>query len=327
MERCDGLKPFRCLGEHVLIALDGTQYFTSAKVHCPQCSTRRRGKDKVEYYHTVLSAAVVAPGHTRVLPLEPEFVVPQDGHDKQDCETLAMRRWLTAQGFGLARLKPIYLGDDLFSRQPSCVAVLAVGGHFLFVAKPSSHPTLQEYLAGIELPEHGVTVKRGKQKFVHRYRWLCDVPLRQDKDALSVNWFEIEITNADGEVIYRNSFITDLPVHRDNVAELVACGRARWKIENETFNVLKTKGYNLEHSFGHGKENLSAVLVVLNLLAFAFHTVCEAAEAYWRRARDKAGTRITFFSHIRTLTTFLVFPSWQNLLETIAFARPPPLPP
>ena len=65
--------------------------------------------------------------------------------------------------------------------------------------------------------------------------------------------FEIEIVNAEGEVTYRNSFVTDLPSIADNVVELAACGRARWKIENETFNVLKTKGYNLEHNFGHGK--------------------------------------------------------------------------
>jgi hypothetical protein len=25
-----------------------------------------------------------------VVPLEPEFIVPQDGHDKQDCESLTL---------------------------------------------------------------------------------------------------------------------------------------------------------------------------------------------------------------------------------------------
>jgi hypothetical protein len=92
---------------------------------------------------------------------------------------------------------------------------------------------------------------------------------------MTVDWLSIEIVNAAGNITYRNSFVTGLPVDRDNVAELAACGRARWKIENESLNVLKTKGYNLEHNFGHGKENLSAVLATLNLLAFAFHTVSE----------------------------------------------------
>ena len=46
---------------------------------------------------------------------------------------------------------------------------------------------------------------------------------------------------------------------------------------HETFNVLKTNGYNLEHNFGHGKQTLAAILVVLNLLAFAFHTAARLA--------------------------------------------------
>src|SRR5260370_614396 len=99
-------------------------------------------------------------------------------------------------------------------------------------------------VTGIELAELTKPVKHGRQRFTHTYRWLCDVPLRDGADAMTVNWLMIEIRNAAGEVTYRNSFITDLPVDRDTVVELVACGRARWKIENESFNTLKTKGYN-----------------------------------------------------------------------------------
>ena len=254
LERIDGgLDMFRRLGGRVLIALDGTEYHCSRNIHCRHCSTRLRGKGETEYFHAMLAATLVAPGHEKVIPLEPEFIVPQDGAEKQDCETMAAKRWLAAHGRRYAALDPVYLGDDLFSRQPLCQAVLDAGRHFIFVCKPSSHPLIQEYLSGIDLPAVEKTVKRGKQRFVHRYRWLHDVPLRDGKDALMVNWFEIEIINANGATTYRNSFVTDLPVDPDNVVELAACGRARWKIENETFNVLKNKGYNLEHSFGHGK--------------------------------------------------------------------------
>ena len=196
----------------------------------------------------------MAPDHNRVVPLEPEFIVPQDGHDKQDCESRAVRRWLERHGRRYARLKPIYLGDDLFSRQPVCEAVRAADGHFLFVCKPSSHQTIEEYLTGIDLPTLSRTVKRGRERFEHRYRWLTDVPLRGDADAMTVNWLMIEIVNAAGTVTYRNSFITDLEIGPDTVADLAACGRARWKIENESFNVLKNNGYHLEHNFGHGKK-------------------------------------------------------------------------
>ena len=132
----------------------------------------------------------------------------------------------------------------------------------------------------------------------------------------------IEIVNAAGAVTYRNSFITDLEVGPDTVTDLAACGRARWKIENESFNVLKNNGYHLEHNFGHGKVNLSAVFVSLNLLAFAFHTVCDLAEDLWRKAMEKMGSRSRFFENLRSITTFLIFPT--DLLATSPDLRPLP---
>jgi hypothetical protein len=91
--------------------------------------------------------------------------------------------------------------------------------------------------------------KRGRRTTTI-YRWLSDLPLRATADAILVNWFSIEIRNAAGKRTYYNSFVTDLPVTADTVADLAACGRARWKVENETFNVLKNNGYNLEHNSG-----------------------------------------------------------------------------
>ena len=326
-----GLDVFRRLGGRVLIALDGTQYHCSRTIRCPSCSTRLRGKTseaaQTEYYHAMLGATLVAPGHDKVVPLPPQFMVPQDGANKQDCENQAAKRWLAAHGARYARLRPVYLGDDLFSRQPLVEAVRAQGASFIFVCKPSSHPLIQEYVTGAELGRVEAVVRRGKTRVTHRYRWLGGVPLRDGKDALEVNWFEMEIIDAKGRTTYRNSWVSDLPVDAGNVAEMAACGRARWKIENETFNVLKNGGYNLEHNFGHGKQNLAAILVSLNLLAFAFHTVCDIADDLWRAARQKLGPRYNFFNKLCGITAFLVFPSWDDLLLTLAFAKAPPAPP
>ena len=331
LQRSGGIDQFRRLNGHVLIALDGTQYHSSNKVSCPQCSTRRHGNGKTEYHHDMLAATLVAPGHNRVVPLIPEFILPQDGHEKQDCESRAARRWLAAHGARYAPLDPVFLGDDLFSRQPICEAVLAAGGHFLFVCKPASHPTIEAYRMGVRLDELKQRIKRGRDWFTYRYQWMCAVPLRGDTDAMNVNWLMIEIVSAAGKVTYRNSFVTDLAVDRDTVVALAACGRARWKIENESFNTLKNQGYNLEHNlehnFGHGRQNLSAVLTTLNLLAFACHTVCDLAVPLWRAAADKIGTRKRFFEHLRSITVFLVFPSWRDILETLAFVKAPPRPP
>ena len=324
LRQSGGLDAMRCLDGHLLIALDGTEYHCSREIHCQNCSHRKRGKDKIEYFHTMLAATVVAPGHNRAVPLEPEFIVPRDGHEKQDCESRAARRWLSAHGAKYKSLNPVYLGDDLFSRQPICEAVLAEGGHFLFVCKPDSHPAIEDFLTGIVPETLSKQVRTGKKRVTYRYRWLNDVPLRGDEKSITVNWFAIEIVDAKGTVTYRNSFISDLAVHRGNVAAMAAAGRARWKIENEAFNTLKTKGYNLEHNFGHGRQHLSSVLATLNLLAFACHTVCDLADKAWRAARRELVVRQGFFRTLLTLTAYRLLPSWDDLLQTMAFARPPP---
>jgi hypothetical protein len=290
------------LGGHTLIAMDGTQYFCSNKLSCKNCSTRKHANGQIDYFHTVMAASIVKPGKNWVLPLRPEFVEPQQGYEKQDCESRALRRWLKLNGSRYSALNPVYLGDDIYSKQPVCEAVLAVGAHFLFVCKPDSHKTMGEYLSGVEVPSLSKTVKRGRKRFNYTWRWMLGVPIRDGKDALEVNWLEITIRDPSGKVTHRNSFITDLPVDAENVEDLAAAGRARWKIENETFNTLKTKGYNLEHNFGHGKNNLSAVLVTLNLIAFAIHLAAELADLTWKAAIQAAGARVRFFNNLRALT-------------------------
>ena len=152
---------------------------------------------------------------------------------------------------------------------------------------------------------------------------MSEVPLRGDEGAMMVNWLMIEIIDPLGRVTHCNSFVTDMPVNRGTVVELAACGGARWKIENENFNTLKNQGYHLEHNFGHGSQNLSAVLTTLNLLAFACHTICALAMPLWRAATEAIGTRKRFFEHLRSITVFLVFPGWEDVLATLAFIRPP----
>src|SRR5580658_7407382 len=159
------------------------------------------------------------------------------------------------------------------------------------------------------------------------YLRFCETKNAPHTEILTLPWFGIEIINSAGKTTYRNSFVTDLPVGPDTVVDLAACGRARWKIKNETFNVLKNNGYNLEHNFGHGKINLAATLASLNLLAFAFHTACDIADQLWQNAREKLRPRYNFFSKLAAITAYIIFPSWDDLLLTLAFAKPPPLPP
>src|SRR5580692_10171601 len=317
---------FGRLGDRTLIAWDGTQYFCSQKLGCPNCLTRKRSNGKTENYHCLLSATVVAPGHSKVVPLMPEFVVSRDGAEKQDCERNAVKRWFAKHGARLAPLSPVFLGDDLFACHPVCKMVTDAGDDFIFTCKPTSHKALYDFIDGAEPFRHEEKVRRRNTKETFRYRWIEAVPIRDGKDAILVNWIGFEIVDAKGKVTYSMAWVTQpssmawvtsLPVSKDNVAEIVACGQARCKIENESFSVLKNHGYELEHNFGHGQRFLAMTLAALNLLAFAWHTVLELLEPPWQAAREAAAKRTSFFAHILMLTAYVVFPSWEVLLESL----------
>ena len=99
----------------VLVAIDGTEYFSSSQIHCPHCSTRTMKSGEIHYFHSVVTPVVVSPQQTQVIPLIPEFIVPQDGKEKQDCETVAAKRWLMEHGQKYSPLRITVLGDALYS--------------------------------------------------------------------------------------------------------------------------------------------------------------------------------------------------------------------
>jgi len=317
---------FGRLGGRTLVAWDGTEYFCSQKIDCPHCLTRKRSNGKVENYHTLLAATVVAPGYSRVVPLFPEFIARQDGAEKQDCERNAVKRWYAKHGERLRPLRPVYLGDNLFACQPIAEMVKDNGDDFIFTCKESSHKTLYDFMAGAECERHEERHRKGKSTETRRYRWIEGVPLRDGKDAMLVNWIGFDIRDPKGHIKFATAWITSLPVNKYNVAEIAACGRARWKVENEGFNVMKNHGYELEHNFGHGQKFLAMTLAGLNLLAFAWHSALDLIEPPWKAARDAAAKRTSFFADLLTLTSYVVFPSWQVFFEALTtFTIPPEL--
>lgn len=318
LHRSGHLDRFRAPDQQLLVALDGTQYHSSHTIRCANCTVSEPRNGKTRYSHTVITPVIVQPGHHQVIPLEPEFITPQDGHDKQDCETAAAARWISRYGDRYRDLNVTLLGDDLYSHQPLCQTILAAGLSFLLVCKPQSHPTLYEFLDGLApaaVPSLTLVQRHGKRSYTHHYRFVSQLPLRDGDDALLVNWCEVTTTRADGKVTYHNAFVTNRDLDAGNVAAMVDAARARWKIENENNNTLKTKGYHLSHNFGHGQQQLSMTLVTLNLLAFLMHTVLDRADAKYRLLRDHLPTRKTFFEHIRALTCYICFEHFEALLD------------
>jgi hypothetical protein len=303
----------------VLLSIDGTGYFGSYEVHCPNCTVAMHG-GKPYYMHTALLPVLVCPGKAEVIALEPEFITPQDGAEKQDCERNAAKRWITRNAHHLAGRQVTVLADDLHCNQPFCQVLLDHGLNFIMTCKPDSHQALYEEVAALNaigaVTEIADRVWTGKGHERRTYRYVNQVPLRADAKTLMVNWCEITVVDeATGEVRYRNAFATNLILSDETVRSIVAAGRARWKVENENNNVLKNQGYHLEHNYGHGKQHLSHVLLMLILLAFLFHTVLQLADSKYQCVRATLGTRKTFFDDIRALTRYMFFESWEHLLD------------
>lgn len=315
LEQGKNLEAFRSLKNNLLIALDGTEYFCSNQIQCQHCSSRTFRNGTTQYFHAVVTPVIVCPGNSKVIPLVPEFVVPQDGYQKQDCENAAAKRWIKKYGQQYASLGTTILGDDLYCHQPLCELLLQEKLNFILVCQPKSHKTLYEWLEGMPLDTFSIKHWKGKVYEIHNYRYVNQIPLRDGEDALLVNWCELTITRSDGTLIYKNSFATNHHITDINVEAIVSAGRTRWKVENENNNTLKTKGYNLEHNFGHGKNHLSSLLATFNILAFLFHTLLDLTSEKYQFIRQHLPTRKTFFDDLRALTRYLYFDSWENLLD------------
>lgn len=323
---------YRDVKDTWLIALDGVTYFSSAKVKCEHCLRRKDSQGGIQYTHSAIVPVIVKPGRKEVLGLPPEFVTNQDGQVKQDCELNASKRWLTKHSQRFAAKTATFLGDDLYAHQPFCAWIAeTLQQYFMCVAKPDSHVWLYESLEclakvqGIETHEEEIWT--GKRFEIWTYRWVSQVALTGTPDAYKVNWLELIVTSKkSGDRLFFNTWVTNHTLEKASLRALAQAGRARWKVENESHNILKEHGYHLEHNFGHGDHNLSAVLFSLNVLSFVAHTVQQLIDHAYKLLRKALVTRRTLFETLRTAVNWIVFPSWRDLWLFLLDSRDIPLP-
>ena len=314
------LEVFGSYGGQYLISCDGTGTISSQRIHCENCSQRELKNGEVLYIHNAILPVIVKAGESRVLVLEPEFIRPQDGHEKQDCEREAIKRWIKRNARYYESYRYTLLGDDLYACQPICDLFLENDFNFILVCKPDSHVALYEQVEFLTRNEEVEQIRQrywnGRYAEIEQYRFVNEVPLRRGDETLSVNWCEVTISREDtGQQLYHNAFITNHPLNRSNVSAIVRDGRTRWKSENETNNILKTKGYHLEHNFGHGQQHLANFMLTLNLLAYLFHTLLELLDEQYRAVRQELVARQDFFNDLRALLRYMVFDNWQHLMH------------
>jgi hypothetical protein len=212
LEQQHWLDSWRVLDHQLLVSLDGTQYFSSQALHCQNCLTRQLSNGHTLYYHTAITPVIVCPGHAQVIALAPEYIMPQDGHAKQDCEQAAGKRWMTHHASTLVPHHVTLLGDDLYSKAPFCALALHQGFNFILVCKPDSHPKLYERLAFWQaqgaIAQCDQRRRQGRVTEVAIYRFINEVLLQAGKHALAVNGVEMTVVNAKtGAQLSYNTFI------------------------------------------------------------------------------------------------------------------------
>jgi len=314
LQRAKQLEAFQVMDGYYHVVLDGTEYFSSDKIQCPQCLTKTSAKGHVRYHHQILQAAIVRHGKRQVIPLAPESIQNGDGSEKQDCEINAAKRMLKKIREAHPKLKIIIGGDGLYSKQPFVAALRDARMSYVLVAKPDDHKTLFEWVGELRrMGETGSMTATGPDKVEHRYEWANGVPINGDPKSDMVNFIEYR-TFKKGKPAYHNTWITDHTVTMENVSDLARTGRTRWKIENETFNTLKNQGYHIEHNFGHGKLNLSYNFFLLNLLAFFFHQILAMSDPLYQKARSGFSARREYWNQLRCSIRLFVFKDWEELL-------------
>jgi hypothetical protein len=194
---------------------------------------------------------------------------------------------------------------------------------YIFTCKDESHPWIAEQVAYGELLSHTRREWNGRNHLEYQYRWVNGLENRCEGEQLSVNYLELVLWNEEKQKItYKNSWITDKELREDTVERIAECGRTRWKIENEYNNVLKNRGYNLKHNFGHGKNHASELFCLLNVLSYLIHGIQDMADEEYRKARGSFGRRDAFFWALRYEMSRYLHEDWTDFLLAIAGEAP-----
>jgi len=319
LQRGKALEAMEFLDGHYLLALDGTEYFSSKTIHCPACLHRVHRNGSITYAHQMLGAAIIHPDQRAVIPLMPEPIMNRDGTDKNDCERNAAKRFVAKLRQDHPHLKFIVTEDSLSSNAPHIETLQDHDLHYILGVKGGDHAYLFQQ---VQAAEHAGRVSYYERhdraaRVVHRFRFVNQVPLNASNADVRVNF--IEYWEIGQTKVQHFSWVTDFRVSKRNVYHLMRGGRARWKIENETFNTLKNQGYHFEHNYGHGEQHLSVVFAMLMVLAFCVDQAQQLCCALFRAVWTKLGSKRMLWERMRALFYDYALTSMRQLFEALLY--------
>jgi hypothetical protein len=318
LQRGKELGKMRYMGRYYLASLDGTGYFKSEKVHCANCLEKHyKRSGKTIYSHQMVGGAIVHPDRREVIPLAPEPIIKQDGTKKNDCERNAAKRFLAKLRQDHPRLPLIIIEDALSANAPHIQELKRHNLRFILGVKPGDHTYLFDFVRQADEAGETTRFEIEKDGVIHRFCFLNDVPLNESNTDVRVNF--IEYWEVKSGKTQHFSWVTDFTITSKNAFALMRGGRARWKIENETFNTLKNQGYHFEHNFGHGQQHLSVVFAYLMMLAFTVDQAQQLSCQLFQAAWAKAGSKRELWEKLRGLFNNLPMDSMTMIWRAIAF--------
>ena len=313
-----------------LLNLDGTGYFSSSTLSSDACMEKvNRKTGKITYYLQAVGAAIVHPSFKVVIPLCPEIIRKQDGETKMDCERNAIRRLLKKFRKDHPHLKVIINEDSLSSNAPHIKDLEEYNCHYILGVKEGDHKFLFQHVDQVVQDGEATELSMADEKnedIIHYFRIIYDAPLNKSNQDCRVTFVEYWQENTKTGKTLRFSWITDLDITVDNVYQFMRGARARWKIENETFNTLKTQGYHFGHNFGLGKKHLTETFVFLMMLAFLVDQTqqlcCPLFNAIWKKLKTKR----SLWEKLRFQFHGFIIETMEDLYRSLLHHKQIPLP-
>jgi hypothetical protein len=310
------------LGGYLAFAADGTGHFASGKLRnkhsMTKTYTKKDGTTYETYYHQTLAAVQITPTESPVFPIAVEPILNSDGATKNDCEQNALKRLLPKIRKAMPDEHLIGIYDALAANGPAVRAFMGEKIKYIITMKEGA--VLQQV----------ADLKAAKSPTLHTVSWTttkttCTVTyttglyLNASNTDIIVNYVEFSEFNTEtGAFVYQNAWITDLPLSDEMMSEFVSLARARWKVENETFNTLKNQGYHLEHNYGVGQEYLATNFMLLTFIAFFIDQIALSCDEHFKAALAKVKSFRNLWEKTRQLVDLTIAPSFDAIYRTIA---------
>ena len=307
------------MNEKYLLSIDGTGFFSSSNIRCENCCKKVHRSGESTYYHQMVSGVIVHPEKKPVLPVASEPISKQDGQSKNDCERNASARLLKRFRREHPHLGVIVIEDGLSSNAPHIRLLEELNMDYILICKQADHKFLFNFIEGSEKLNAVGHFNIEQEGIDHNFRYMNQVSLNDSNPDCLVNFIEYKETKKGKTRTW--TWVTNIELSEDNLMEIMKGGRARWKIENETFNTLKNLGYNFEHNFGHGHKNLSNNLAILMMVVFLIDQLELLACKLFQAAKEKTERLSYLWRIMRYYFDFHIIESWEIFYKAIAVGK------